>query len=66
MPFLKLQKVHQRCLSFSDYCASKFAAYGFAESIFLELYAQKIKGIKTTIVCPFFIKTGMFEGCTTG
>ncbi|XP_015422917.1 PREDICTED: epidermal retinol dehydrogenase 2 isoform X2 [Myotis davidii] len=50
----------------ADYCASKFAAYGFAESIFFELYAQKIKGIKTTIVCPFFIKTGMFEGCTTG
>lgn len=50
----------------ADYCASKFAACGFAESIFLELYAQKIKGIKTTIVCPFFIKTGMFEGCTTG
>ncbi|XP_045717571.1 epidermal retinol dehydrogenase 2 [Phyllostomus hastatus] len=50
----------------ADYCASKFAAFGFAESIFMELFAQKITGIKTTIVCPFFIKTGMFEGCTTG
>ncbi|XP_036194171.1 epidermal retinol dehydrogenase 2 isoform X3 [Myotis myotis] len=50
----------------ADYCASKFSAYGFAESIFFELFAQKIKGIKTTIVCPFFINTGMFEGCTTG
>ncbi|XP_037023584.2 epidermal retinol dehydrogenase 2-like [Artibeus jamaicensis] len=49
----------------ADYCASKFAAFGFAESIFMELSAQKITGIKTTIVCPFFIKTGMFEGCTT-
>ncbi|XP_037058335.1 epidermal retinol dehydrogenase 2 isoform X2 [Peromyscus leucopus] len=27
--------------------------------------AEKQTGIKTTIVCPFFIKTGMFEGCTT-
>ncbi|XP_036292858.1 epidermal retinol dehydrogenase 2 isoform X2 [Pipistrellus kuhlii] len=50
----------------ADYCASKFAAVGFAESVLMELFAQKIKGIKTTIVCPFFIKTGMFEGCTTG
>ncbi|XP_043833400.1 epidermal retinol dehydrogenase 2 [Dromiciops gliroides] len=49
----------------SDYCASKFAAFGFAESMFLELLAQGNTGIKTTIVCPFFIKTGMFEGCTT-
>nr|XP_010987829.1 epidermal retinol dehydrogenase 2-like isoform X1 [Camelus dromedarius] len=49
----------------ADYCASKFAAFGFAESIFLETLAQKQNGIKTTIVCPFFIKTGMFEGCTT-
>ncbi|KAB0371569.1 hypothetical protein FD755_016507 [Muntiacus reevesi] len=50
----------------ADYCASKFAANGFAESIFLETFAKGQKGIKTTIVCPFFIKTGMFEGCTTG
>ncbi|PNJ46775.1 epidermal retinol dehydrogenase 2 [Pongo pygmaeus] len=50
----------------ADYCASKFAAFGFAESVFIETFVQKQKGIKTTIVCPFFIKTGMFEGCTTG
>ncbi|XP_037364349.1 epidermal retinol dehydrogenase 2-like [Talpa occidentalis] len=50
----------------ADYCASKFAAFGFAESVFLETFAKKQKGIKTTIVCPFFIKTGMFDGCTTG
>ncbi|XP_045751276.1 epidermal retinol dehydrogenase 2 isoform X2 [Mirounga angustirostris] len=49
----------------ADYCASKFAAFGFAESIFIETMAQKLKGIKTTIVCPFFMKTGMFEGCST-
>ncbi|XP_021568707.1 epidermal retinol dehydrogenase 2 isoform X4 [Carlito syrichta] len=50
----------------ADYCASKFAALGFAESMFVETFAQKQRGVKTTIVCPFFIKTGMFEGCTTG
>ncbi|XP_048214391.1 epidermal retinol dehydrogenase 2 [Perognathus longimembris pacificus] len=50
----------------ADYCASKFAALGFAESVFLETYVQNHRGIKTTIVCPFFIKTGMFDGCTTG
>ncbi|XP_032982016.1 epidermal retinol dehydrogenase 2 isoform X2 [Rhinolophus ferrumequinum] len=49
----------------ADYCASKFAAFGFAESVFIETFAQNKRGIKTTIVCPFFIKTGMFEGCTT-
>ncbi|XP_014647033.1 PREDICTED: epidermal retinol dehydrogenase 2 [Ceratotherium simum simum] len=49
----------------ADYCASKFAAFGFAESVFVETFVRKQTGIKTTIVCPFLIKTGMFEGCTT-
>ncbi|XP_021017268.1 epidermal retinol dehydrogenase 2 isoform X2 [Mus caroli] len=48
-----------------DLCSVKFAALGFAESMFIETLAKKQWGIKTTIVCPFFIKTGMFEGCTT-
>ncbi|XP_048866341.1 short chain dehydrogenase/reductase family 16C, member 5a isoform X1 [Brienomyrus brachyistius] len=47
----------------ADYCASKFAAIGFAESVALEMLALGKDGIKTTIVCPFFINTGMFEGC---
>ncbi|XP_054983958.1 epidermal retinol dehydrogenase 2 [Sorex araneus] len=50
----------------ADYCASKFAAFGFAESVFMESFAQRKGGIKTTIVCPFFINTGMFDGCSTG
>uniref|UniRef100_A0A2K6EF47 Short chain dehydrogenase/reductase family 16C member 5 n=1 Tax=Propithecus coquereli TaxID=379532 RepID=A0A2K6EF47_PROCO len=49
----------------SDYSASKFAAFGFAESLFIELSMLKKSEVKTTIVCPYFIKTGMFEGCTT-
>ncbi|NXT15523.1 RDHE2 dehydrogenase, partial [Prunella fulvescens] len=46
----------------SDYCASKFAAVGFAESIDVEMRILKKTGVKTTIVCPFVINTGMFDG----
>lgn len=49
----------------ADYCASKFAAVGFAESIGLEMLAIGKSGVKTTIVCPYFINTGMFDGCQT-
>ncbi|NXG36038.1 RDHE2 dehydrogenase, partial [Dromaius novaehollandiae] len=49
----------------ADYCASKFAAIGFAESISLEMRDLGKTGIKTTIVCPYFINTGMFDGCKT-
>ncbi|NWX40833.1 RDHE2 dehydrogenase, partial [Steatornis caripensis] len=51
------------CLS--DYCASKFAAIGFAQSIDSEMRNLGKTGIKTTIVCPYFINTGMFDGCRT-
>ncbi|NXG19775.1 RDHE2 dehydrogenase, partial [Grallaria varia] len=46
----------------SDYCASKFAAAGFAESIEVEMRTLGKTGVKTTIVCPFTINTGMFDG----
>ncbi|XP_061694793.1 short chain dehydrogenase/reductase family 16C, member 5a isoform X1 [Syngnathoides biaculeatus] len=49
----------------ADYCASKFAAVGFAESVGLELLVSGKDGVKTTIVCPYFINTGMFDGCQT-
>mmetsp|Transcript_46744 Transcript_46744/g.77391 ORF Transcript_46744/g.77391 Transcript_46744/m.77391 type:complete len:329 (+) Transcript_46744:95-1081(+) len=45
-----------------DYCASKHASIGFDESVRLELRRNKRMGVKTTVVCPFFIKTGLFEG----
>jgi len=45
----------------SDYCASKFAAFGFDESLRLE-FNKCGRDIKTTCICPFFINTGMFEG----
>ncbi|NIR45548.1 MAG: SDR family oxidoreductase [Gemmatimonadetes bacterium] len=48
----------------SDYSASKFAAVGFDEALRLELRQQGLR-IKTTLVCPFYVKTGMFEGVKT-
>lgn len=45
-----------------DYCSSKFAAVGFDEALRIELEAQGIKGVKTTVICPYFIQqTGMFD-----
>ncbi|KAK8754020.1 hypothetical protein OTU49_008127 [Cherax quadricarinatus] len=46
----------------ADYCASKFAAVGFDESLRLELMVDGYTGVKTTVVCPYFISTGMFDG----
>jgi len=46
-----------------DYCASKYAAVGLNESIQNELRAEKgYEKIYTTVVCPYFINTGMFDG----
>jgi len=45
-----------------DYCASKAAAACFHESVRAELYARQKTGVHTTLVCPFFIDTGMFDG----
>jgi len=48
----------------ADYSASKFAAVGFDESLRMELRAIK-SPVKTTVICPFFIDTGMFAGVKT-
>ena len=48
-----------------DYCASKFEAVGFDESLMMELGVTKKTGVHTTVVCPFFINTGMFDGVKT-
>ncbi|CAI5439435.1 unnamed protein product [Caenorhabditis angaria] len=44
-----------------DYCASKHGAVGFNDSLSSEIYALK-KDVKTTVVCPIYINTGMFDG----
>ncbi|KAM3841715.1 epidermal retinol dehydrogenase 2 isoform 1-T3 [Vipera latastei] len=49
----------------TDYCTSKYAVLGFAESLALEMMAMKKNGVKSTIVCPYLVNTGMFEGCET-
>lgn len=48
----------------SDYAASKFAAVGLDEVLRMEL-AQSGTAIQTTVVCPFYIDTGMFKGVRT-
>lgn len=49
----------------ADYCASKFAVVGFTESLSMELASLEKTGVKTTVVCPFYIDTGMFKGVKT-
>lgn len=44
-----------------DYCSSKFAAFGFDESLRLELRRLDAP-VRTTVICPFYIDTGMFAG----
>ncbi|CAG8770909.1 6630_t:CDS:2, partial [Racocetra persica] len=49
----------------ADYCASKSALIGFHETLRRELDSRyDAKNIRTTLVCPGEIKTGMFEGVT--
>lgn len=48
----------------TDYCASKFAAVGFDEALRLELRHQG-KAVTTTVVCPYYVNTGMFAGVKT-
>jgi len=45
----------------TDYCSSKFAAVGFDESLRLELKRLDSR-VVTTVVCPFFTQTRMFDG----
>uniref|UniRef100_A0A8C6LX72 Retinol dehydrogenase 10a n=1 Tax=Nothobranchius furzeri TaxID=105023 RepID=A0A8C6LX72_NOTFU len=46
-----------------DYCASKFGAIGFHESLSHEIKASEKDGINMTLVCPYLVNTGMFKGC---
>lgn len=45
----------------TDYAASKWAAVGFDESLRAELRTSA-PAIRTTVVCPYYIDTGMFHG----
>ncbi len=48
----------------TDYAASKHAAVGFTEALRFEL-RRSAPGVRTTVVCPFYIDTGMFAGVKT-
>ena len=48
----------------SDYCASKYGAVGFHESLRSELRLTA-PGVRTSLICPFFVDTGMFAGVRT-
>lgn len=48
----------------SDYAASKWAAMGFDESLRAEL-RKTAPALRTTVVCPYYIDTGMFRGVRT-
>ncbi|KAI1294219.1 Short-chain dehydrogenase/reductase family 16C member 6 [Halotydeus destructor] len=50
----------------TDYSASKFAAIGLEEALRVELRTNpKTQCIRSTVVCPYFINTGMFHGVTS-
>ncbi|XP_027494260.1 epidermal retinol dehydrogenase 2-like [Corapipo altera] len=46
----------------TDYAASKYAIIGMMEGINSELYHAGKHGIKTTIICPYFISTKLSKG----
>ncbi len=46
----------------ADYCATKYANVGFTESLSYELTAAGADKVHTTIICPYTISTGLFEG----
>lgn len=50
------------CQRLADYSASKAAAVSLHHTVTKELRTHGKDGVKMTNICPFFIKTGMFEG----
>ena len=51
--------LHSTCLNHHPHECN--TAFGFNESLRLELKKLGKTGVKTTCVCPYFINTGMFE-----
>jgi short-subunit dehydrogenase len=44
------------------YAASKWAVIGWSDSVRLELKQAGADHVKVTTVCPYYVRTGMFEG----
>ncbi|KAM7122958.1 LOW QUALITY PROTEIN: epidermal retinol dehydrogenase 2-like [Ciconia maguari] len=49
----------------SDYAGSKYAVIGMMEALDSELYHAGKQGIKTTIICPYFINTELAKAFQT-
>ncbi|XP_010158026.1 PREDICTED: epidermal retinol dehydrogenase 2-like, partial [Eurypyga helias] len=47
------------------YSASKYAVIGMMEALDSELYHTGKQGIKTTIICPYFVNTQLAKGIQT-
>ena len=47
-----------------EYTASKFAVRGLHDSILREMHVLK-SDVKCTVVCPWGVATGMFDGVKT-
>ena len=48
-----------------DYCASKAAMNSFHETLTLEILASGKSGVCTTLVSPYLVHTGLFQGATS-
>ncbi|KAI1288476.1 Short-chain dehydrogenase/reductase family 16C member 6 [Halotydeus destructor] len=46
----------------TDYCAAKFGNIGFEEALRYELLSDGHDHVQSTVVCPWFIDTGLFAG----
>ena len=44
------------------YAASKWAVIGWSDSVRLELKQAGVDHVKVTSVCPYYVRTGMFDG----
>jgi NAD(P)-dependent dehydrogenase (short-subunit alcohol dehydrogenase family) len=44
------------------YAASKWAVIGWSDSVRLELKQAGYEHVKVTTVCPYYVRTGMFDG----
>ena len=50
----------------NDYCASKHAVVGLMESLAGQIFNEGKTGVYTTVICPYYIDTGMFAGVNPG
>ena len=47
------------------YAASKWAVIGWSDSVRLELKQAGFDHVKVTTACPYYVRTGMFDGATS-